>query len=73
MAMADRSTQIDLIGEPADRDRWLASELDTVETRFDTALSHLDNKMSRVLWALVGVLISTATTSVTLVITSLAA
>ena len=54
---ASRADQIKLIDEPMNRDRWLADELDAVESNTNAGISGLDKKFSRAGWMLFGVLV----------------
>lgn len=70
MAESSRVDQIRLIGEPSNRDEWLAAELDGVEGRFDVAMAKLDKKFGAAMVILLGVFVSTTTSAIMLAMSS---
>ena len=72
MTASHRMRQIRMIGEPHDRDEWLAGEVDGVEADLKAAVSGIQKNIKWGLGVLMGVLISTATTSITLLLTQFA-
>ncbi len=65
-----RPAQVILISEPVDRDRWLAGEIDSVEVHATSELNVLRRRLNQILGSIVGVLITTFTTLVTIVLTN---
>lgn len=65
-----RPAQVILISEPVDRDRWLAGEIDSVEVHATTELNVLRRRLTQILASIVGVLLTTLTTLVTIVLTN---
>ena len=65
-----RPAQVILISEPVDRDRWLAGEIDSVEVHATTELNVLRRRLTQILASIVGVLLTTLTTLITIVLTN---
>jgi hypothetical protein len=64
-----RRDQVVLISESIDRDKWLAGEIDSVQVSAFTGLDGLEKKLNQILAVAVGVLISTLSTTITLLLT----
>lgn len=67
-ATQTRSDQIRLISEPVDRDAWLAGQIDEVEVRAFDELETLSRRLNQILAGIVGLLLTTLSTLITLVL-----